>query len=383
MFKGINKTDKTNWDDLSRRVYGLPDKASNLQKLNANVSTGEILAPVEDNQTDSGEIGVRLEIRDNVYKNFSEYELIDNIGSVRAAIFVFITSEGNYALDCKSEVKVYDENGLFLTGRIVNIDPHVTTSQKWVQVEIKSHAGVLVDSDCPYPLEFSNQSIKSILTNLAEIYGQSITYSDDTELDEVCINDIGTSFAAMPDERVFSFMSRLAKSRGFFIKDTGSGLFVGRLKDGEQEKISFIAGECIGVKEWHARFHTDGLARYYELNSQYPETQTAISQVPIPYPVTRRLSSNDFNANDLTSLSDRKACEDLGEHFQVILILNEEHRELKIGDLAIIKNPDIYIDEETEFVIKKITPLDNDETRILFVLPCAYTGIIPESLPLC
>ena len=87
--------------------------------------------------------------------------------------------------------------------------------------------------------------------------------------------------------------------------------------------------------------------------------------------------------NDLTSLSERKACEDLGEHFQVILILNEEHRELKIGDLAIIKNPDIYIDEETEFVIKKITPLDNDETRILFVLPCAYTGIIPESLPLC
>lgn len=122
---------------------------------------------------------------------------------------------------------------------------------------------------------------------------------------------------------------------------------------GRARKISFIAGECVGVKEWHAKFHTDGLARYYELNSQYPDTQTAISQVPIPYPVTRRLHSDDFNANDLNSVADLKACEDIGHHFQVILILNEERRDLKTGDFAIIKNPDIYIDEETEFVVKK------------------------------
>lgn len=383
MFKSLSKNNDTNWDDLSRRVYGLPDKASNLQKLNANVTSGEIMAPVENSPTDSGEIGVRLEIGDKIYKNFAEYELINVIGSVRAAIFIFMTSEGSYPLDFKSEVKVYDENGEFLTGRIANIDPHVTTSHKWVQVEIKSHAGVLADSDCPYPLEYTNQSLKAILSNLAEIYGQSISFSDDPELDEVCVNEIGTSFAAKPNERVFSFMSRLCRSRGFFIKDTGSGLVVGRLKDDKKEKISFIAGECVGVKEWHARFHTDGLARYYELNSQYPDTQTAISQVPLPYPVTRRLNNNDFNANNLNSLADIKACEDIGQHFQVILILNEEHRELAIGDLAIIKNPDIYIDNETEFVIKQITPLDNDETRILFVLPCAYTGVIPDSLPLC
>lgn len=383
MFKPLAKNKNTNWDDVSRRVYGVPDKASNLQKLNANVQSGEIMAPVNDTQIESREIGVRIETGDNIYNDFSEYELIDKIGSVKAAIFIFLNTDGIYPLNLKDEVKVYDENGLFLTGRISNLDPHVTTAQKWVQVEIKSHAGILADTDCPYPLEFSNQSLKAILSNLAEIYGQEITFSDDTELDEVCVNEIGTSFAARPNERVFSFMSRLCKSRGFIIKDTGSGLFVGRLQQGEQEKISFIAGECVGVKEWHAKFHTDGLARYYELNSQYPDTQTAISQVPIPYPVTRRLHSDDFNANDLNSVADLKACEDIGHHFQVILILNEERRDLKTGDFAIIKNPDIYIDEETEFVVKKITPLDNDETKILFVLPCAYTGVIPETLPLC
>lgn len=383
MFKSLPKNKNTNWEDVSRRVYGMPDKANNLQKLNANVSSGEIMAPVNDTQTDSGEVGVRIEIGDQIYNDFTEYELIDKIGSVKAAIFVFLNSDGNYPLNLKDEVKVYDENGLFLVGRIANIDPHVTTAQKWVQVEIKSHAGVLADTDCPYPLEYSNQSLKAILTSLAEIYGQEIIFSDDKELDEVCVNEIGTSFAARPDERAFSFMSRLCRSRGFIIKDTGSGLFVGRLQQEEQETISFIAGECIGVKEWHAKFHTDGLARYYELNSQYPNTQIAVSQVPIPYPVTRRLHSDDFNANDLNSVSSIKACEDIGHHFQVILILNEERRDLKTGNVVIIKNPDIFIDKDTEFVIKKITPLDNDETKVLFVLPCAYTGIIPESLPLC
>lgn len=182
----------------------MPDKASNLQKLNANVQSGEIMAPVNDTQIESREIGVRIEIGDNIYNDFSEYELIDKIGSVKAAIFIFLNTDGIYPLNLKDEVKVYDENGLFLTGRISNLDPHVTTAQKWVQVEIKSHAGILVDTDCPYPLEFLNQSLKAILSNLAEIYGQEITFSDDTELDEVCVNEIGTSFAARPNERVFS-----------------------------------------------------------------------------------------------------------------------------------------------------------------------------------
>lgn len=383
MFKGISKTDKTNWDDISRRVYGLPDKATNLKKLNANISSGEILAPVNDTKTDSSETGARLEIGDQTYKDFAEYEFFDNVGSVRGAVFVFICSDNSYKLDFKNEVKVFDENGLFLTGRVVNISSHVTQAQRWVQCEVKSNAGVLVDSVCPYPLEYSNMSLRAILSDLAECFGQQITFSDDKELDEICVNDIGTSFSARPDERVFSFMSRLCRSRGFIIKDTGSGLFIGRLKDGEQEKISFIQGECIGVKEWHAGYNTDGLARYYELNSQYPDTQTAVAQVPLPYPVTKRLHSDDYNANDLNSIASIKACEDIGQHFRVILILNEERRGLKTGDVAIIKNPDIYIEQETEFIIKSITPLDNNETRILFVLPCAYTGIIPESLPLC
>ena len=41
MFKPLAKNKNTNWDDVSRRVYGVPDKASNLQKLNANVQSGE------------------------------------------------------------------------------------------------------------------------------------------------------------------------------------------------------------------------------------------------------------------------------------------------------------------------------------------------------
>ena len=381
MFKGIQKTARTSWDDIARRVYGTPERAGDIEKLNNNVNSGEILVPQEDDEVETGETGLRLEHGENVYKYFSEYMLIDRLGAVKGAVLIFICDEMKYNFKLKDAVKLYDDAGLFLKGRIANTYPRRNKKARWIQVEIKSDAGILLESDLPYPLEFMNLSRKQILTNIAGYYGIPIEFSDAPELDEIVTTETGTTFTADINEKAFNFMFRLCKSAGLLLHDTGAGLFVGRLDSETKEKINFIDGECIGVNEIYSEFKTDGLARYYEVNSQYPTTDSATVQIPFPFPVTKRFNSNDFNAANLPTIATLKACKDIGDAFKVYINLNEG-KTIKSGDFAIIKNEDAFIYDETEFVIEQVVQTV-DSTDLILTLPCAYTGVIPDSLPLC
>ena len=176
-------------------------------------------------------------------------------------------------------------------------------------------------------------------------------------------------------------MYRLCQSRGLLLSDTGSGLFVGRLTPDTKEKINFIEGACVGIEDIYSVFKTDGLARYYEVNSQYPTTDSATVAIPFPFPVTNRFNSNDYNSADLNSIATLIACREIGEAFKVYIILNET-KALKSGDFAVVKSEDAFIYEETDFVIESVTR-GVDKTSLVLTLPCAYTGVIPESLPLC
>lgn len=380
MYKELKKDRSTSWDDISRRVYGTPDKAGDLEKMNNNVLSGGVLAPQQDEDEESSGEGLRVEKGENVYNNFPEFQLIDSLGSIKGAVFICNGGE-KYDFKFNEPVKVYDEDGLFLKGYIANIIPCMDERTTWVQIEIKSDAGVLVETDTPYPLEFANLTLKQILTDIAGYFGIKIEFSDAKELDEMFKNEIGTSFAAKIDEKLFNFMYRLCKSKGLLLTDTGDGLFVGKLAIEEQEKINFIEGECTGVKSINSRFQTDGLARYYEVNSQYPTSKSETVTIPFPRPITKRFNSNDYNADGLQTLASQIACKDIGEHFKVTIILNE-HKRLKSGNLSVIKWDSAFIFEETDFIIEKIIR-EVDNTKIFLTLPCVYTGEIPETLPLC
>lgn len=380
MYKEIQKSGSTSWDDISRRIYGTPDKAGDLEKMNNNVSSGGVLAPQNDEDAETNGEGLRLEKGDKIFNNFSEFTLIDSLGSIKGAILIFNDDE-DYNFKFNESVKIYDENGLFLKGYIANITPCMDNRTKWIQVEIKSDAGVFIETALPYPLEFVNLTLKQILTNIVGYFGAKIEFSDAPELDEIFKNEIGTSFTAGINERTFNFMYRLCQSKGLLLTDTGDGLFVGKLKTDEKEKINFAENECTGVKSIVSRFNTDGLARYYEINSQYPQTMSETVTIPFPRPITKRYNSNDFNAENLKTTASQIACKDIGEHFKVVIMLNE-YKKLKSGEISIIKWSSAYIHEETEFVIESVVR-NVDLTQITLTLPCVYTGEIPESLPLC
>lgn len=380
MYKELKKDKSTSWNDISRRVYGTPDKAGDLEKMNNNVTSGGVLAPQEEEEKESTGEGLRLEKGEKVFTEFPEYTLIDNLGSIKGAVLIF-NDDAEHDFKFNESVKLYEDEGLFLKGYVANIQPCMDNRTKWIQVEVKSDAGVLLETDLPYPLEFVNLTLKQILTNIVGYFGIKIEFSDAPELDEIFKNEIGTSFTAGINEKTFNFMYRLCQSKGLLLTDTGDGLFVGKLDTEKQEKINFIENECLGVLSVKSRFYTDGLARYYEVNSQYPKSMSATVTVPFPRPITKRFNSNDYNADNLAAIAAQIACKEIGEHFKVFIIINEQ-KELKSGNLTIIQWESAYINEETEFIIESVVK-KVDYTQITLTLPCAYTGQIPEKLPLC
>lgn len=384
MYKVFTKTKSDTYDDISRQAYGTTANAGDIARLNNNIEEGEVLAYIEDEEEpkapESGK--VLLQVDDVNYDDFSQYRLIDILGGVRAAIFIFNKTDREYDFKMGDEVVVFDEDGLFLKGRITIIDGNLDERVNYFQVEIKSHAGELLDTDMPYPNEFNHSSIRNILQSVATCYNQKISFSDEKELDEIFVNEIGTSFSASNKEKVLDFMTRVCDSRGLLIQDTGDGLFVGRFKANTEEKLNLIDGECLGLKNIRLLFNGNNLARYYELNSQYPEPASYTVQIPFPIPIISRKNSNDYNASDLPSITKMIACQEIGKHLTLTAILSE-NKNVKAGSFAILKNEKIKISKETDFVIKQVERRHPDLTVIIMTLPCAYTFEIPEELPLC
>lgn len=385
MYKVISKSESDSWDDIARQVYGTPEKGGDIARMNNNIESGNVLV-LEESETESEDVqitgDVYLKHGENIYNDFSEHTLFDSLEATKGAVFIFNKTDVDYNFSFNDSVVVCDEEGLFLKGRVANIKPTLTKEANWIQVEVKSHAGVLMETDMPTPFEFSNSSIRGVLEQVAGYYNQKIEFSQEPELDEVFTNEIGTSFTANEKEKVWDFMKRICRSRGLLMTDTGDGLFIGRYKPETEEKLNLIDGECLGVETIRAEFITVGLARYYELNSQYPSTDTATVQIPFPVPITKRFDSNDFNALDLKTSAERTACVEIGKHFKVYALLSENIRK-KSGDFAVVKNPKIKIDKETDFVIESIERRHPDSTFLILTLPCAYTYEIPEELPLC
>lgn len=384
MYKTFTKTKSDTYDDISRQAYGTTANAGDIAKLNNNIEEGEVLAYIEDEEEpkapESGK--VLLQVDGVNYDDFSQYRLIDILGGVRAAIFIFNKTDLEYDFKMGDEVVVFDEDGLFLKGRITIIDGNLDERVNYFQIEIKSHAGELLDTDMPYPNEFNHSSIRNILQSVATCYNQKISFSDEKELDEIFVNEIGTSFSASNKEKVLDFMTRVCDSRGLLIQDTGDGLFVGRFKANTEEKLNLIDGECLGLKNIRLLFNGNNLARYYELNSQYPEPASYTVQIPFPIPIISRKNSNDYNASDLPSITKMIACQEIGKHLTLTAILSE-NKNVKAGSFAIVKNEKIKINKETDFVIKQVERKHPDLTIIIMTLPCAYTFEIPEELPLC
>jgi len=378
MFKKISKG-KLDYDNISRSLYGTPDKAGDLAKINNNTD-GDIIVPDGEVFPADGE-GIRCNIDGKIFERFQHTLLLDLLGAVRGAVLDYEETDETQSFKMGQRICLYNDSGLFLKGYIANLYPASDNSGIFNRMEVKSDAGVLLDTVVPPPCDFLFMSIKTIIQTICAYFGLEVEFSDDPELEYITNSDIGNSFSAEEGESCWDFIVRIANSRGLLVDDNGQKLKVGRIKDCEPA-MSLIENAAVGVYEWHSNFQTDNLGRYYLVYTQNPVGASAVAEIPFDLPITKSKEIFDAYESDLQNNADWFACRSIGAAFKVELAVND-FLGLEKGQMVIIQSPSCKIYEETKMIVEEMYEDSNEGNSIVFTLPCAYTGQIPERLPLC
>lgn len=377
MYKKYAK-DKLSWDDLSRLLYGTPDNAGNLSKMNNDTDNDEVLVPIDETYTAEGE-NIRCNIDGQTYTNFQNAYTIEKLGQVRGVVFIFTYEPEKHKFKKYQPACVYDENGLFLKGAVAGGFLVTDESGRYYQLEVRSGAGVLIDSCVPHPLEYDYVSLKSVIQRICGYYFIDVTFDEDPALDYVYTNEIGNSFSAKLNEKCWDFLCRITSARGFIVIDKGNSIHVGRIKESDI-KMSFIEGEAVGVTSWKNIGNSEGLYRYYEIHSQFPEAASAHAVVPVDYPSIYRGVKPDSADGTLQEYTNWYACRQIGKAYKYEIEVND-NLPLYAGDFVNFKSESCNVFNIQKMIVEYRKAKYPTGNIFILTLPCAYTGKIPEVLP--
>lgn len=405
MYKTISKT--TSWEEISRAEYGTTNRANDLKKLN-NDYTGNVIVYKKDkssnnNANNQSSNDLYLEINNLKIESFIQINLIDSITDIKSAILYL------HRID---NIKIFDnctiilnKTNTFLKGYIKNITPVLNTETIYYMVQIKSYAGILIDSVVPFELEFINSNLKEIVNQICSCYNINVEFSsnsNDTSIIEYTINnEINNSATARINESCWSFITRLCNSRGLLVRDLGNGsISIGTIGSNTnnkstnntenstissnkttQSKYSFILGDST-ISNWLPLYNYDNLARYYEIYSQFnTNSKELIVFEPIKLPITKRIINNEINEGIISNYANWLICREIGKAIKVQLEINGNLSEINTGDYVNIQNNKIGFKSETQMLIEnKIINYPN-KTILTLTLPCAYNGTLPDTLP--
>ena len=394
MYKQILKN--ASWQNISRAEYGITSKANNLEKLNNKKDNGKIIIYKETNYNNKEKLNaisnqdIYIEINNLEIKEFISIELLHSIITIRSAILYLHRIDSVKIFD---NCNIYYSNNLFLKGYIKNIIPVLNSESNSYMVQIKSYAGILVDSVTPQELEFINSNLKEIVEQICDVYNIKTIFNQTNKYDKTIIeykinNEINNSASAKLNETAWSFIIRLCNSRGLSVQDLGNGaIYIGPINRNviKNSKYSFILGDT-SIYNWLPIYNYDNLARYYEIYSQFNKnSKKLITLEAIELPITKRIINNEINEGILKEYGNWIVCREIGKAIKLQIDINgtsnKSIKELNGGDTINIKNKLIGFEKETEMLIESKTVNYSNKITLILTLPCAYNGVIPEKLP--
>lgn len=407
MYKTISKT--TSWEEISRAEYGTTSRANDLKKLN-NDYEGNVVVYKKDkslntnsannnnkNNTNTNKTNndLYLEINNLKIESFIKIDLFDSVTDIRSAILYL------HRID---DIKIFDnctiilnKTNTFLKGYIKNITPVLSTETTYYMVQIKSYAGILIDSVVPFELEYINSNLKEIVNQICSCYNINVEFSNnsnDTSIIEYTINnEINNSATARINESCWSFITRLCNSRGLVVRDLGNGsISIGTIGNTNntnatsnnktiQSKYSFIFSNST-ISNWLPLYNYDNLARYYEIYSQFnTNSKELIVFEAIKLPITKRIINNEINEGIISNYANWLICREIGKAIKVQIEVNGNMPEINTGDYVNIQNNKIGFKSETQMLIENKIINYPDKTILILTLPCVYNGTLPDTLP--
>lgn len=278
---------------------------------------------------------------------------------------------------------------LVFRGTMISVIPIVAMNKKKLQVSCYSRPGVI--GDCPppvslFPLEFNGQNLNDIARTLCAPFGIGIDF----------LNDPGPAFervAVDPTKKVLSFLAELARQRNLIISNTSDGFLlfqqsvstgkpVARLEQGKSPLISVVPD--FDAQRYYS--HVTGLSSVEEGEdgAQYTVKNKHLNSVLRPF----TFKASDTSDADLKAAVESKVGRMFGNMAAYAIgvsTLREPGGFLWQPNTTLtLLAPDAFVNKEYEFIIRDVEfeKDDDSESAILkLVLPGAFSGEMPETLP--
>lgn len=227
------------YEDLSRRFYGVPDKANIIQDANPGIALPLLRStnvripqaakfiskrPLSGALTDD----VMVFLDTKLFSGWDQLTITESIDGMSTA--AFRAPFNPYDKDQRNafqpfsykEVQITAGSQAMFTGTMIDVSPSSTPEKSEITIKAYATPGVLNDC-CPPPtfdkLQFDKLTLAEIAATLARPYAVDVvsTLAYDPQIESVAI---GT------DERVLSFLIKLAKQKNALIRSNRDGALV-------------------------------------------------------------------------------------------------------------------------------------------------------------
>lgn len=280
-------------------------------------------------------------------------------------------------------------NPLF-TGTLINIVPNLSSELQTISVDGYSFPGVLQDctpSVNSLPVEFNNQTLEEIAKKLLLPFGIEVEFQGGEE--QAALKKV----ACEPTEKIFSFLTKLAKQKGLLISSTETGklLFtkaivnskpVAILKQGHPPLLTTSAD--FNPQEYYSHITGIETTKIGKKGARYTEKNPHVKTIFRPFTFT----ASDIKSGELKQAVEAK----VGRMFANFVSYNisvptwrDSEGELWTPNTIIsLEAPNAMIYKEYKFLIKSVVlnrDSEKETARLNLVLPNAFNNEIPKELP--
>jgi prophage tail gpP-like protein/phage tail protein X len=287
--------------------------------------------------------------------------------------------------------EVYYLGDLLFKGYLLTPDPELSAEATEITLQGYPLCGVLNDCTIPpskYPIEYYNVTLKDIADPVADVYGIKVVYKDGP-------GDPFTEITIEPNEKVLSFLLKLAQQRKFLFTNDENGRLVFYKAAKETAFMQFKEGK-LPLLSISPHFNAQG---FYSHVTGHTKNDSLVDPLSYTYE-NKYLIDRGVIRHETIMIDDAETQSDLenavkahaGRMFAECISyslkcdthLNEKGKLFKKGMTVCIEAPGAMITRQTNFTARNIKLLrdGNGKTAELeLVLPGSFTDELPEVLP--
>lgn len=396
------------FESIARRVYGTEQEANRIAQANPGLSDTipagvDIVVPdnteaaplrpqtspaQEQNETTINLNGKRFRFWDSILITRS----VDNMDTVEFNA-PFDSEAPNFKETFRpfsfQKAEVFVGGEPLFTGTVIAITPNVSPDAKTLAVSAYSLPGILNDCTSPasaYPIEYNGLDLENVTKALVKPFGLNVEFLADQ-------GQVFERVACNPGTRIFSFLAGLARQRNLLIASSPRGALqflrsvepgnpVAVLTQGASPVVSVTP--LFNPQEYYS--HITGLEPVViGLDGlQYTVKNSRLAGILRPLTFT----APDTQDSDIKTATEAKAARMFANMVSFDLVVNTWRdlagRLWNPNTSLILEAPDAMIYKPYEFIIRSIQFERNkneESARINLILPGAFAGKIPESLP--